>query len=269
MNSKDAIERLRVTESGTTDAPRSIVFVNGFGESQDAWNRIAPAFADQFRMYTFDHAGTSGVSAKDFPQHRYLNLRAYARDLVELMDRLALHDAIVIGHSVGAMVALLASIERPAAFGRLVLIGASPRYLDEPGYHGGFSESDLQQVYRSVVLNYAQWADGFAPAAMANPDRPQLARHFAESLKTIEPEHALTALCAIFQSDHRADLAKVRHPTLIIQSQDDIAVPFDVACYLNDHIVGSRLTVIDAQGHFPHVSAPAQVITAIEEFVRA
>lgn len=268
MPTADPLERFHVRLFGNPDAARTIVFVNGFGQDQDGWAPVAAAFADDFRLLTFDHAGTSGASAEAFPQHRYLNLRAYAKDVSELADRLALRDATVIGHSVGAMIAVLAAIDRPASFERLVLIGASPRYLDEPGYTGGFTECDLQALYRRVALDYSEWADEFAPLAMNNPERPLLARHFAESLKTIRPEHALTALCAIFQSDHRADLPKLRKPVLIVQSQDDVAVPLDVALYLHDHIIGSRLSIIEAKGHFPHLSAPDQVIVAIGEFVR-
>lgn len=269
MSHADPIEKRRAAVTGNASAEKTLVFVNGFGEDQSAWMHVAPAFARDFRLVTFDHAGTGGTAGGAFPQHRYLNLRAYARDMVELADSLALRDAVAVGHSVGGTIALLAAIERPAAFGKLVLIGASPRYLDDAVYRGGFSEDDLQKIYRAVALDYAEWADDFAPRVMDNPDRPQLAQHFAQSLKTIAPEHALTALCAIFQSDHRADLPKVTQPALIVQSRDDIAVPAEVARYLHEHIRGSRLAVIDARGHFPHLSAPEQVVAAIAEFVRS
>lgn len=267
MKQFDPIEKLAATVSDSGGSSRAIVFVNGFGETQVVWHDIASAFANAFRIVTYDHAGTGGAPSEAFSQHRYLNLRAYARDLTDLARALELRDAVVVGHSVGGMIAALASIERPQSFGRIVLIGASPRYLDEPGYPGGYTESDLQQLYRSVTLDYSKWAEAFAPTMMGNLDRPQLAAHFTDTLKHIPPEHALSALCAIFQSDHRADLGKLRQPALILQTKVDPAVPFAVAEYLHAHIADSRLVVLDAEGHCPHVSAPDQVVRAIAEFV--
>lgn len=269
MQPFDPIEKLAATVSKSKDGGRTLVFVNGFGETQEVWAEVASAFSADFRIVAFDHAGTGRTPPEAFSQHRYLNLRSYARDLCDLAQALDLHDAIVVGHSVGGMVGMLAAIDRPEAFASLVLIGASPRYLDEPGYRGGFTEADLQQVYRSVMHDYPKWAEAYAPIVMGNSDRPQLAEHFAFMLKRIEPKHALSALCAIFQSDHRGDLAKVHQPTLILQTKHDHAVPMDVARYLQAHIAGSNLVIVNAEGHFPHVSAPKEIVAAISAFVRA
>ncbi|MCK7494961.1 MAG: alpha/beta hydrolase [Comamonadaceae bacterium] len=101
----------------------------------------------------FDNAGTGSSEPAAFQQHRYLTLDGYAADLNALLDALQLRDVVFVGHSLGAMSGLLAAIARPEQFARLVAVGASPRYLDDPtdGYHGGFSEDDLNALYHAVT----------------------------------------------------------------------------------------------------------------------
>lgn len=270
MEALDPLVKNCVTVTGKPDAARTIVFVHGLGTDQTAWADVAAAFKDDFRIVLFDNAGAGRSIPEAFVQHRYLNLRTYAKDLIEICEALAVRDAIVVGHSAGAMIGVLAAIEAPLHFSKLVLIGASPRYLNdaESGYRGGFSDTDLKEIYRAVALNFPEWADRYAPMAMGNPGRPSLARHFAEGLKAIPHRHALTVLCSIFQSDHRADLPKLAKPTLLLQTQADLAVPMEVAEYLHREIRGSRLAVVEATGHFPHLSAPDAVITAMRDFVR-
>lgn len=269
MQPLDPIEKVAAQVFGSKDGAKTLVLVNGFGETQEVWADVVARLPPDLRIVTFDHAGTGRASAAAFSQHRYLNLGPYARDLGDLAQALELRDAVIVGHSVGGMIGLLAAVDRPSAFGKLVLIGSSPRYLDEPGYRGGFTEADLQQVYRSLMHDYAKWAEAYAPIVMGNADRPQLAEHFASMLKRIDPKHALSALCAIFQSDHRDDLAKVRQPTLILQTKHDPAVPIEVARYLNAHIAGSQLVIVKAEGHFPHVSAPSEIVEALRAFVHS
>jgi sigma-B regulation protein RsbQ len=260
-------ERLNTTVEGRSDALQTLVFVHGFGTTQAAWREVAAAFAADFRIMLLDNAGTVGTPDEAFPQHRYLDLRGYANDLVELCDALGVRGAAFVGHSAGAMICALAAIRRPDLASRLVLIGASPRYRDAPGYHGGFAERDIATLYEEVARNYPEWADRFAPHAMGNDDRPHLARDFAADLKSIPADRALTVLCSIFQSDHRDDVAQLVQPTLIVQSRDDAAVPREVAEFLHRQIPRSRLQVIDATGHLPHVSAPHAVIAAIRGFL--
>lgn len=263
----DPLRRHFVSVSGRADAARTLLFSHGFGTDQRAWDAVAAAFEAEWRIVRFDHAGAGRSAPGSFVQHRYLGLDGYVEDLVAICDALALRGAVLVGHSVGAMIGLLASIARPRSFSKLVLVGASPRYLDDDGYRGGFTRPDLDALYGSVMHSYPAWAEAFAPLAMGNPERPSLARQFAESLKAIPPSQALTVLGSIFQSDHRADLRRVTHPTLILQSRDDVAVPLAVAEYLHRAIPGSQLVVMEASGHFPHLSAPKAVIAPLRAFI--
>lgn len=267
MDMGETLRKNNVTLAGALDAPRTIIFSHGFGSDQSVWNDMAAALASDFRLVLFDHVGAGNSLQQAFVQHRYLNLGGYAGDLIDICQALQLRDAILVGHSMGAMVGVLAAIRQPEHFSRLVLIGASPRYLNDQDYHGGFSKDDLARVYSAIVRNFAHWADEFAPLMVGAGQAPGFAEAFAATLKSIPPKKALTVACSVFQSDHRADLGQLDKPTLLIQSANDYAVPMTVARYLNQHIRGSVLKVIDAGGHLPHMTAPQAVLAAMHGFI--
>ena len=267
MADSDPIRRNNVKVAGNPEAADTLVFVHGFGTDQSAWRDVAAGFLADCRVVLLDNVGAGGADPAAFAQHRYLNLRRYASDLVEVCAALGLEHPILIGHSMGAMICALATLERPGLAGKLIMIGASPHYIDTDDYRGGFSRGDVDAIYSSVTSGYAGWADGFAAAAMGHTDRPALGSDFAQSIKSIPKDRALTVLCSIFQSDHREDVAHLDMPTLLIQTQDDIAVPLAVAEYLKRRIRGSRLEIIDTVGHLPHISAPTLVAAAIRRFI--
>lgn len=267
----DPIQRNHVVMTGNLNAARSIVFVHGFGTDQSAWKEVAAPFMADFRIILLDNVG-AGQSAPDYfvkHQHRYLNIHGYANDLLEVCKALNLVDAIAVGHSAGGTACLLAAVKEPKRFSRLALIGASPRYLDDEGYRGGFTKEDIAAIYRNVTVNYSSWLNSFASAMMANPARPDFTQRFIDSIREIPKEQILVILCAILQSDHRSEVGKLDKPTLIIQTRVDSVVPLEVAQFLHGNIRNSQLRLIDAEGHLPHISAPAEVIAALHDFVNA
>ncbi len=268
MDTLNPLIRNNVTVTGNPQSTRTLVFVHGFGTDQSAWRDVCAPLGADHRIVLLDNVGAGGSAPQAFVQHRYLDLHRYANDLLEVCHALDVQGGVMIGHSAGAMVGALAALREPQRFDKLVLIGASPRYMDEPGYHGGFTTDGLNALYRAVSASPSDWADQFAPAAMGNADRPSLAQHFADTIKRIPKEQVLTVLCAIFQSDHRAEIARLTQPTLLIQARDDIAVPLEVAQYLHAHIRDSRLEVVNASGHLPHISAPLEVLRVLLPFLR-
>lgn len=267
MADADPLIKNNVTVTGKLDADRTMVFLHGFGTDQSVWGQIAPAFAADFRLVLLDHVGAGRSVPEAFAQHRYLNLSGYANDVLAICAALQLRDAVLVGHSMGAMVGVLAAIQQATCFSKLVLIGASPRYQNDEGYHGGFSKEDLAEVYSAIVRNFALWVDGFAPRMVGAGHAPGITEALAAALKSIPPKKALTVACSMFQSDHRADLVKVTQPTLLIHCSDDAAVPMTVAHYLNQHIRGSVLKVIESSGHLPHLTEPEAVLAAMRDFV--
>ncbi len=244
-----------------------MIFAHGFGTDQSAWQQVVSAFEKDHRIVLYDNVGAGKSDPGAFSPNKYDNLTSYADDLVDICNELQIADAVMVGHSVSGMISVLASIKQPALFSKLILVGASPRYLNDSGYNGGFSQEALDGLFQAMANNYFAWVSGFAPAAMANAGRPQLAESFAATLTAIRPDIAQSVSRVIFQSDYRHELGKVAKQTLLLQTKQDIAVPMDVAMYLNNNIKGSTLKVIDAEGHFPHISAAHEVVREIQNFI--
>lgn len=248
---------------------QTIIFAHGFGSDQTAWRHQLPAFASNYRIVLFDHVGAGLSDLAAYSPRRYSSIYSYAEDLLDLCAELKLTQCILVGHSVSGMVSLLAALVEPHCFSQLIFVSASPRYLNDNGYIGGFEQSDLDALYAAMSSNYYAWASGFAPLAMGNPDKPELATEFAKTLAAIRPDIAQAVARVIFQSDHRAELPRLKVPTVILQSSNDIAVPPEVGRYMADKIPNSQLIPIAATGHLPHLSAPDTVTSAIASCLAA
>ena len=244
-----------------------MVFAHGFGCDQAMWRFVAPTFEPDFRTILFDHVGAGGSDWSAYDPARYASLSGYAADLVEIGQALDLERAVFVGHSVSAMVGVLASIAAPSLFGTLVLVGPSPRYVDEDGYTGGFTAPQIEELLEFLDDNPMGWSATMAPIIMGNPDRPELGQELTNSFCRTDPAIARQFARTTFLSDNRADLAGVRVPTLILQCTDDPIAPAAVGAYVHRHIPGSTLVQLRATGHCPNLSAPGEVIDAIRAFV--
>lgn len=261
--SNSIIKRNNVNIIG--NGSQTIIFAHGFGSDQTAWRHQVAAFTSDFRIVLFDHVGGGKSDISAYSPRRYSSLYSYAEDLLDLCAELKLSKCILVGHSVSGMVSLLAALAEPDCFSQLFFVDASPRYLNDEGYYGGFEQQDLDSFYEAMSSNYYAWASGFAPIVMGNPDQPELAIEFAKTLSAIRPDIAQAVARVIYQSDHRKDLPQLQVPTVILQASDDVAVPMQVGQYLADHIPYSKLININATGHLPHLSAPDVVTNAITQ----
>lgn len=246
---------------------RAMVFAHGFGCDQNMWRLVAPAFDPEFRTILFDHVGAGGSDLSAYSSDRYASLQAYADDLVMLGRELGVRDAVFVGHSVSAMIGILAAAADPGLFSELILVGPSPRYIDDGDYNGGFSASDIEELLDSLADNHLGWSAMMAPVIMGNPDRPELGEELTNSFCRTDPGIAKDFARVTFMSDNRADLSAVTARTLILQCRDDAIAPTHVGEYVRDHIPNSRLVILDATGHCPNLSAPREVIAAIRAFV--
>jgi sigma-B regulation protein RsbQ len=246
---------------------RPMIFAHGFGCDQNMWRFVAPAFEHDHRVVLFDHvgAGESDVTAYDPVRHG--ELAGYADDVVDLCRALELRDAVFVGHSVSAMIGVLVAARAPEAIGALVLVGPSPRYLDDEGYVGGFGREDIEELLESMDSNFLGWSSAMAPAIMGNPDGPALGQELTASFCRADPEIATQFARVTFLSDNRADLPAVRVPTLVLQCSDDVIAPTAVGEYVHQRIPGSVLVQLAATGHCPNLSAPQETIDAIRAFL--
>jgi sigma-B regulation protein RsbQ len=261
------LTRNNVVEQGKP-AGQPLLFAHGFGCDQNMWRYVWPRFADDYRVVLFDHVGAGGSDLSAYDPARYSSLRGYAEDVIEICRELDLRDVVLVGHSVSAMIGVLAAAAEPDRFAKLVLVGPSPRYIDEDGYAGGFSREDIEGLLDSMDSNYLGWSSQMAPVIMGNEDRPELGEELTNSFCRTDPEIARSFARVTFLSDNRADLAKVDVPALVLQCSDDAIAPEAVGRYVAEQMPGGRFAMLDAVGHCPNLSAPEETAAAIEEFLR-
>ncbi|MFI5931875.1 alpha/beta fold hydrolase [Actinoplanes sp. NPDC051494] len=231
------------------------------------WRQITARLGEQSRVLLFDHVGAGRSDPSAWDPDRYSTLDGYAQDVLEICRDLDLRDVIFVGHSVSAMIGVLAVAEEPDRFAGLVLVTPSPCYIDQDGYRGGFSRDDIDELLDSLDSNYLGWSATMAPVIMGNPDRPELGEELTASFCRTDPTIAKAFAKVTFLSDQRADLPRVTVPTLVLQSAHDAIAPPEVGAYVNAHIPGSRLVTLDATGHCPQLSAPQATAQAITSFV--
>ena len=260
-------ERNNVVVTGDPDGP-VVLLAHGFGCDQNLWRCIVPDLAVDHRVVLFDHIGAGHADPAAWEPERYASLSGYASDVLAIVDELDLRDVTLVGHSVSAMIGVLAVNARPDRFAKLILLTPSARYLDdEPGYRGGFSAADIDELLESLETNYLGWSAAMAPAIMGNPDRPELGAELTESFCRTDPAIARQFARVTFLSDNRSDLHRVTIPTLVLQCTNDVIAPPQVGAYVRDHIPGSRLVTLDATGHCPQLSAPEETLAAIRAFL--
>ncbi|WP_426446434.1 alpha/beta fold hydrolase [Paenibacillus sp. S-38] len=258
--------QVNMTDRGT----QSILFAPGFGCDQSMWRYVAPAFEDTYRVVRFDYVGAGQTDRYDYDPQRYADLDGYALDVLDICRTLDLQGAVFVGHSVGAMIGLLASIREPERFSRLILLGPSPCYRnDPPSYAGGFELEDLEGLIELMERNFTGWVDFLAPAVMQNPERPELTEELRTSFCSMEPDIARRFARATFLADNRSDLPKVTVPSLILQCSGDVIAPLEVGQYVHRHLPGSTLELMEATGHCPHLSHPEETIRRIREYLAA
>ncbi len=264
----DVVVRNNVKIIGKGQKP--ILFAHGFGCDQNMWRYITPAFEELYQIILFDYVGSGNSDLNAYQSDKYQSLQGYKQDVLDIIEALGLQQVIFIGHSISSMIGLLASIERPDYFEKLIMIGPSPRYLnDDNGYVGGFELSDITEILDMMEMNFSGWASFLAPIAMNNPDSPKLTKELEQTFNSANPLIAREFAEVTFLSDHRGDLTKasVSVPILIMQCSDDSIVPIEVGEYLHNHLKASTFRLMTAKGHYPHISHPEETIQLITQFL--
>ncbi len=250
----------RITGAGS----ETLLLSHGFGTDQSAWDSLRPWLETRYRVVSYDLAGAGPGGEAGYDPRRHGSLFGFADDLVDIIDELALERCVYVGHSVSGMIGAAAAQSRPEAFRRLVMIGASPRYLDEPGYVGGFSQADLDQLHAAMAANFQAWGAGFAPVVVGVPDTAAI-HEFSRTLFQMRPDIALAVSRTIFQSDMRPVASRLDRPTHIVQTREDVAVPTAVARWLQSNIDNATLDIVDAVGHLPHMTAPQEIVRVLDQ----
>lgn len=260
------IERNHVHVTGRGTQP--MLLAHGFGCDQNMWRFVVPAFEDDYRIVLFDHVGAGNSDKSAYDRRKYGSLEGYATDVLEICRELELEDVVFVGHSVSAMIGALAAAREPGRFAHLIMIGPSPRYIDDDQYVGGFSRPDIDGLLDSLDSNYLGWSSAMAPVIAGNPDRPEFGVELTNSFCRTDPDIAAHFARVTFFSDNRQDLPGLRTPTLILQCADDVIAPSSVGEYTHRQVPHSQLVMMKATGHCPNLSAPDETIGAIRRFLQ-
>jgi sigma-B regulation protein RsbQ len=246
---------------------KTMLLAHGYGCDQIMWRFLTPAFQDEYRIVLFDHVGAGKSDLSAYSRQKYGALAGYADDILEIIEETASAPVVFVGHSVSSMIGILAAIKKPDAFEALILVGPSPCYINDGDYIGGFNRSDIDGLLQTLADNHLGWSRAMAPVIMKNSDRPELAAELEESFCRTDPEIAKHFARVTFLSDNRTDLASLTVPSLVLQCSDDSIAPIDVGDYVHRRLAGSSLVRLRAVGHCPHLSAPAETIQAIKEYL--
>jgi sigma-B regulation protein RsbQ len=266
LDPMSAIRRNNVNVIGS--GGRTLMLAHGYGCDQNMWRRMTPAFVERHRIILFDYVGAGDSDPSAFDRARYSSLRGYAQDVLEILEELNLDPVCFVGHSVSSMIGALAAIERPELFDSLVMVGPSPRYINDEQYQGGFELADIEEMLEILEGNHMGWSSTMAPLIMGNPEEPELAAELEASFCRTNPVFAQHFARVTFLSDNRADLPKVKTRTLILQCDKDVIAPSSVGEYVHRCLPNSQIVVMKATGHCPHVSAPMEVIEEMRRFLQ-
>ena len=257
--------RNNVRVSGT--GPMTMVFAHGFGCDQNMWRLLEPSYASRYRTILFDLVGSGGSDLKAYDPVRYDSLNGYAQDVLDVVEEFAEGPVLFVGHSVSAMIGMLANLANPRRFAAQIMIGPSPCYINDGDYVGGFSRQDIDSLLETLESNYLGWSSTMAPAIMGSPQPPELQDELTNSFCRTDPAIAKQFARVTFLSDNRADLPRLTTPTLIVQCNDDLIAPVAVGEYMRRHLPNSDLKIIDNVGHCPHLSSPGACSGAIDDFL--
>ena len=244
-----------------------MMFAHGFGCDQTMWEPVARNFEGDFRCILFDYVGHGRSVLSAYSPERYSNLNGFAEDVIEIGEALELRDAVFVGHSVSAMIGALATLQAPEMFSDLVMVGPSPRYIDDEDYRGGFKREQIEELLDFLAVNHLGWSAAMAPEIMGNPERPELSARLENSFCNTDPDVAREFARVTFLSDNRADLPAVQARTLVLQCSSDIIAPVEVGEYVHALLPNSEYRLLRATGHCPNLSAPDEVTAAIRDFV--
>lgn len=244
-----------------------IMFAHGFGCDQNMWRYVTPAFEDNYKLVLFDHVGAGGSDFSEFNPQKYNKLEGYADDIIEIVTALQLQDIIFIGHSVSAVIGIIAAEKSPFLFKSLVLVAPSPSYINDGAYIGGFTKLEIDELLESLDNNHLGWSMAMAPIVMGNLDRNELGEELAHSFCRTDPQILKHFARTTFLSDKRDLLSSVNIPSLIMQCSNDVIAPRAVGEYMHQQMSNSQLVLMKATGHCPNLSAPEETVEVIKQFI--
>ncbi|MEM7343825.1 MAG: 3-oxoadipate enol-lactonase [Chloroflexota bacterium] len=248
---------LHYTVDGQADNP-ALLFLNSLGSDLRIWDEILPHFANDYFIIRHDKRG-HGLS--DCPPAPY-TIRDHAADVEGLLNGLNIDQVILIGVSVGGLIALDYAIHNPAKVKGLVLcdtaakLGATDYWEERIGIlrESGFS------TLREAILS--RW---FSPSF---PEQfPAEYRGYANML-TRTPVAGYIGTCeALRDADLREAATSIQAQSLVLCGAEDSATPPELVQGLADRLPNSHFELIDNAGHIPSLEQPEAMAQTISQFL--
>lgn len=239
----------------TMGAGRPLVFVHGWSMSARVWLYQTEALASSYRVVTVDLRGHGESS----PTASGFTLEDFATDMIELFTRLDLHNAALIGWSMGAQVALQAFTRLRGRLAALVLVGGTPVFNAAEDYPYGLPPVETRGMAVRLRRNYTKTMGDFfngmfAEGELSHEDYQRIIREIVVGVRLPEPEVALGALDTLASSDLRSMLPEVNVPVLLVHgSRDTVSLP-DASRYMAQHLPDASLQIMEGVGHAPLLS---------------
>ncbi|WP_297107532.1 3-oxoadipate enol-lactonase [uncultured Devosia sp.] len=243
--------------SGPEDAP-ALVFVNSLGTDARIWDEVIAALSGQYRCLSYDKRG-HGLS--DAPQGDY-SLDDHLDDLAGLMDQTGIGRVVVIGVSVGGLIAQGLALRAPERVAGLVLCCTAPRMGDAAMWSARIETARTEGLLPLADPVMERW---FSPGFRAQ-HTVELSGWRNLFLRTDPLGYANT--CATLRdTDLTSRIPAISAPTLILAGSADLAAPVDLVRNCTA-IPGSRFEVLDGVGHIPGIEQPAAVARLVRDFLK-
>lgn len=252
-------------DPGRPSTPPALVCIHGAGMSSVVWMDLVRRFAPARR-----------VVAPDLPGHgqsdrwHEISIEGYCDAVGALCETLKLPRTILVGHSMGAAVALSCALAWPERVAGLVLLNGGARLA--------VAESVMALIERSLPTGplgekerIDRMPDALADLCFSPSTSPELRARWQAVLLAAEREVVLDDFRACGRFDVREQLPTLsawRIPTLLVSGRDDLMVPTGAVAKTAALLPGSRHVVIEGSGHLSHLEQPEPFYTHLEEFLR-
>jgi pimeloyl-ACP methyl ester carboxylesterase len=252
----------------------SLVLVHGFGASGHSWRKWVPSLRRDHRVHLVDLMGAGRAAAPSWGDY---TPGAQAARLVEVLRRLGRGPIVLVGHSLGAAVSVLAVLRIRDGGGAipvrgLVLVGGAVLPQKLPPYMSAARTPLLGDLL--LLAPPPRWAMAMGLRGIVH-DPGTVDREQVEGYR--EPLRSLRRRRALLRAARQLDLAQgealavrlreIPLPTLLVHGREDGVIPLEMGQRLSREIPSARLAILDGVGHLPPEEAPEASLAPVLDFL--
>lgn len=241
----------------------AIVFLHGIGGGAESFDAQLRAFGQDRLAAAWDMPGYGASPPCAAP-----GFDAWAQALADGLDDLGVTDCVLVGHSIGGMIAQTFVARHPGRVRALVLSATSPAFGSPDGdFQRAFIASRLGPLDRGASM--AMLAEDFVPGLVGRAAPPAAREAARATMARVPPESYRAAMEALVRFDARASLPGIACPTLLLAGEDDTSAPPRVMERMAAKITGAEFVCIPGMGHLGNLEQPEAFNAAIARFLAA